>query len=172
MQTNNESERQHTLNTDQLEDVSGLGGWLILIQIGLIMSLADLLLQMPGYYASVFDSESWHALTSKSSELYHPLWGITIVIETLYNTFLTGFLIWILFMFYRKKSIVPRLMITLYSVSLIFFIIDTVLVYQNPIAAQIDDGGLFKDLFRSAVPFAIWVPYFLKSKRVKNTFVR
>lgn len=169
---NHSKKSQHTFNPDRLLGVSGLGGWLIIVQFGLLTSLVGLFIQMPEFYASVFDSEYWRALTSKSSELYHPLWGITIVFETLYNTFFIGLLIWSIFMFYRKKSIVPRLLVILYSSQFISTIIDFVLIYQNPIAAQMDDGLLFMQLFRSLVSFAIWVPYFLKSKRVRNTFVR
>lgn len=170
LSTNNSKKRQHTFNPDRLLGISGLGGWLILVQFGLIMSLIALLVQTPSYYFDVIDD--WIVLTSKASELYHPLWGITVVFELLYNTLLIGLLIYTLVMFYRKKSIVPRLMIILYSTHFISCIIDFVLIHLNPIASQMDDGLLIMDVFRAAITFAIWVPYFLKSKRVKNTFVR
>ncbi|WP_084410858.1 DUF2569 family protein [Paenibacillus glacialis] len=62
-------------------DYSGLGGWLALVQIGLYYSLIQLFRDtMP-----VFAPETWNVLTSKESELYHPLWGPLLTFELVYN---------------------------------------------------------------------------------------
>ncbi|WP_214629033.1 DUF2569 domain-containing protein [Paenibacillus agaridevorans] len=74
--------------------------------------------------------------------------------------------------FYQKKAIVPRLMIIFYGISFLIGAIDTLLVYQIPAAKELDSGDSVMDIVRSFITCLIWIPYFLKSERVKNTFIR
>lgn len=43
---------------------------------------------------------------------------------------------------------------------------------QIPMARELADGSSIRDIARSAIACAIWIPYFIKSERVQNTFVR
>lgn len=152
--------------------VSGLGGWLILVQIGLYTTVIMLLVQLFVFTLPSFGADIWNSLTLKDSDLYHPLWAPVLLFETAYNICFLGFCIYILFMFYGKKSILPRLMMIFYGASLMVTIVDMVLLYQIPLFREINSGDGFKDLFRATLIAAIWIPYFLKSERVKNTFIR
>lgn len=173
METNvQQTEDQPTSINHQPSGVSGLGGWLVLVQIGLILTILLALIQLPEFYFTVFDSENWNVFTSRESEYYHPLWGPTFIIETVFSTFLLGFTVFTLYMFYRKKFILPRLMIILYSANLFFWVVDLILLYQIPLAREVEDGSSIRELFQSIISCAIWIPYFLNSKRVKNTFVK
>ncbi|MGG1876406.1 MULTISPECIES: DUF2569 domain-containing protein [Paenibacillus] len=151
--------------------VSGLGGWLILVQIGLyatlIIALYELVVTMP-----VFSPETWNMITSKESEYYHYLWGPVIVYETAYGIILSAFCVFILIDFYARKAIVPKLMIIFYGGSLLLGIFDYILVMQIPLAREAEDGSTVQALIRAGFTSLIWIPYFLKSVRVKNTFVR
>ncbi len=82
------------------------------------------------------------------------------------------FCIFILINFYRKKSTLPRLMIIFYSVSLIIGVIDYLLVIQIPLASELEDGSSLRDIVKSVITCAIWIPYFMKSERVHNTFIK
>lgn len=150
--------------------VSGLGGWLVLVQIGLYGSILLTIFQIINTIP-MFNSESWWMLTSPHSPVYHPLWVPLIIFETIYAFAMIIFCIFILVRFYQKKAIVPRLMIVFYSVSLLCVTIDTLLYLQIPFLAELETGNPYKDMIRSAIGSAIWIPYFLKSVRVRNTFV-
>lgn len=63
-------------------------------------------------------------------------------------------------------------MIILYAGSLLAGVIDFVLLHSIPLAKALEDGSSVRDLISSAITCFIWIPYFLKSERVQNTFVR
>lgn len=153
-------------------DYSGLGGWLVLVQIGLYFGLINLLVQLFQYSLPAVAPETWNMITSKDSEFYHPLWRPLLTFELTYNILFLLFIAYILINFYRKKSIVPRLMIISYIVTVVVGIIDTAILNQIPMAAELEDGSSYREIFKSLVTCAIWIPYFLKSERVKNTFIR
>jgi hypothetical protein len=152
--------------------VAGLGGWLILVQIGLYITILMLFIQLFQYSVPAFSAETWDVLTSRQSEFFHPLWGPVLIFETLYNIVLLVFCAYILVVFYGKKSVLPRFMIIFYSTSLIIGIIDFVLLYQIPLARELGNEGSIRDIGRSALACAIWIPYFIKSERVHNTFLK
>ncbi|WP_409347219.1 DUF2569 family protein [Paenibacillus sp. MBLB4367] len=71
-----------------------------------------------------------------------------------------------------KKNIFPKLMIIFYSASLAIGLIDFLLMSLIPMASELQDGSSIKDIVRSAITCFIWIPYFRKSVRVANTFVK
>ena len=153
--------------------ISGLGGWLILVQIGLYLTIALTLVQLFLYLIPSYNPETWNVLTSRDSDLYHFLWGPVIIFETVYSILLLVFLGYILYNFYGRKWILPRLMIIFYAGSLFFGIIDYILLQQIPMAKDLnEESSSIRELVKSAITCLIWIPYFLRSVRVKNTFVR
>lgn len=152
--------------------ISGLGGWLVLVQIGLILSTINIILHLYRYTIPSLSPDVWNALTSEQSSLYHPLWGPAIAFDAIYNMASLAFCFFILFCFYSKKSILPRLMIILYAVNLIVSIIEPFWINQLLSAEENNDGYKLGGTFRAALTCLIWIPYFLKSERVRNTFIR
>lgn len=151
--------------------VSGLGGWLVLVQIGLYATIVLGIVQMVSYSIPAISPDQWEILTSKDSELYHPLWGAFILFELVYNMALIGYCAFTLVQFYRKKSIVPKLMMIFYSGSLVITVVDYGLAQIITSSYDVQAEGSMKNLVRSALTCAIWIPYFIKSERVKNTFI-
>lgn len=151
--------------------VSGLGGWLVLIQIGLYFSILLLSIQLFKYSLPVFSTDTWEALTSTQSDVYHPMWAPLLIFETVYNVLFLLFSVFILVKFYGKKRMFPRLMIIFYSVSLAMGIIDLVLSYQIPFMRQLADGSSIREILKSIIACSIWIPYLIKSVRVRNTFI-
>lgn len=160
------SERQPPLQLG----ISGLGGWLVLIQIGIYSTIVLQLTQLFRDALPAIERDNWNALTSRDSEYYDALWGPTIVFELVYTLVSLLFCGYILLQFYRKKAMLPRLMIIFYSLSLAVTVIDSVLVDQIPMVRH--DGIFSKEVLRSLFTCAIWIPYFIRSERVRNTFVR
>lgn len=163
---------QESMREDRPLGMSGLGGWLILIQIGLWFTLVMLFAQISQSVLPILNTETWEILTSKDSGYYHPLWGPMIIFEAIYNILFLLFTVYVIVAFYRKKAMLPRLMIIFYSLSLVVGMVDYLLLYQIPMARELEDGSSVRDIARSAIACAIWIPYFIKSERVQNTFVR
>ena len=59
----------------------GIGGWLILPSIGLLISPFVLIVQLQDLMRSVFAPGVWAALTSHKSPAYHPLWAPELIFE-------------------------------------------------------------------------------------------
>ncbi|CAH1211663.1 hypothetical protein PAECIP111893_03452 [Paenibacillus plantiphilus] len=152
------------------QGISGLGGWLVLVQIVLYSTFILLLLSAPAYFILI--TEVWEGMTSEESIHYHVLWGPMVVIHLVYMALLILLTGYILIQFYRKKAMVPRLMIIFYIAPVVFGIINLILLYQIPLALELDEGESLKAVVRDTLTCAIFIPYFIKSKRVRNTFVR
>jgi Protein of unknown function (DUF2569) len=151
--------------------LKGIGGWLILPLLGLILSpLIKIYMIYEGLWP-IFSPDYWEDLTSPSSELYHPLWSRLLIFEVAGN--LTIFLLGLaaLVSFLKKSRKAPRFVIMWLLLSLVFVAADTYFRGNIPGAVQEYDNILSSDLLRAGIPAAIWIPYFLISKRVKATFV-
>ncbi len=155
----------------QKPEPRGIGGWLILPIIGLIITSVYGIFTFIRDLLPVFKEGLWPALTTPGSAAYHPLWAPALIFELVMGVALIALPIVLLMIMKNKSRRLPKLMVAWYVGVLLAQIIDVVLLSQIPAVANQPDGGDFKDLARAAVVCAIWVPYFLISKRVKNTFV-
>jgi len=118
----------------------------------------------------LFKTENWKVLTSPNSPAYHPFWAPLILSEVTTNVALIILEILILYFFRRKRPLLPRLMIVWLISLLAVSFADSVLSLQIPaIASQATD---FQEIVRPLVGCAVWIPYFLTSRRVKATFVQ
>lgn len=154
--------------------VSGLGGWLILIQIVLIYSLLSNIIQVIGN--GVFNATTWDKLTNVASASYDSLWKPILITQLAFYSVFTLFVLFTLISFYRKKNYLPKLMITYYAVSFLFSVVNFILVMQidnlkTATDVPITQTSLVTGLVISAIIASLWIGYFIRSKRVRNTFV-
>jgi Protein of unknown function (DUF2569) len=148
----------------------GIGGWLVLPLIALVITPFRVAVTSVRDFSEVLKPEVWAALTTPGGPSYHPLWMPIIVFELLMNLALIGGTIWLLVLFLKKSRRVPTLMVIWIAASIGIQVIDLLLMQLIPaLAAQAEPPA---DLVRGVISAAIWIPYFLSSKRVKNTFVR
>lgn len=166
-----ENELQPNRAAYEPRQVSGLGGWLVLIQIGLYLTLLLAVVQIADYSLMYLTDESWRILADPASEFYEPLWVPLVIFESVYNILFFLFTIFVLIQFYRKKTSVPVLLIIFYASSLTIGIVDYVWLQQLNISQYLDDSSIIRDISRSAVTCLIWIPYLRRSKRVRNTFI-
>ena len=155
------------------EESRGLGGWLILVAIGLFISPIRLAVTMMNDLLPIFQLEGyWDFLTTPESEVYHRLWGPLIVFEIIGNAFFIICSIILIFLFFTKSHRFPTLMIVFIASNFLFVISDFFLADLIPAVASEDDGEFVKEVFKTITSAMIWIPYLLSSKRVKNTFVK
>lgn len=149
----------------------GIGGWLILPALALIITPIRMGFEFVRDFLPVLDSDAWALLATPASSLYHPLWAPLVVFELTANVVMFSFTLWLLVLFFRESKRVPMLYILWLSLLAAVQVIDQLLVQQMPfLASQLNEDASV-DIARALVGAAIWIPYFLKSVRVKNTFV-
>jgi hypothetical protein len=150
---------------------SGLGGWLILVGIGVVFSPIKLVNQMKSLYVPLFQDGSIELLTNPGSEYYIPGFKPLLYGEIIVNliTFILG--LFLIYLFFSKKALFPKLYIFLAVWSLFFILVDVYLghlLFPNEV---IFDRETIRDTFAALFTVLIWVPYMRMSKRVKATFV-
>jgi hypothetical protein len=155
-----------------LDGPRGIGGWLILPLLGLIFTPIKVGVEMHRDFSPMLEPGIWEALTTPGGEAYHALWAPIIIFELATNVALIVFTLVLLVLFLRTSRRVPKLMIVLMLAQIAIQGVDLVLVGFIPALASDPDAHSKRDLVRALVAAAIWIPYFLTSKRVRNTFVK
>ncbi len=150
---------------------TGIGGWLILVAIGLCISPVLQLMAILTDLLPIFTSGTWSVLTDPASPAYHRLWGPVILLELVMNTAFIAAEIVLLVWFFRKLRRFPTaMMVSLFCV-FVLVAVDYFLARAIPAVAELNDAESRREFIRSGVSCAIWMPYFAWSKRVKATFV-
>ncbi len=145
-----------------------IGGWLVLVAIGLVVSP---FVVFYGIFTTpeFFDKKTIEVIYNQDT--HDSLsWAFIIVAELIYNMANLVFIGLLLVLFFTRRAILPRLIIIFYAQTFIFRVIDYYLanVYLD---INYPDNDSLKSVFQSLFGAMIWIPYFLYSKRVKNTFV-
>jgi len=138
------------------QKLTGIGGWLILPVIGIFLTI------LMGFIAIMLDRSILSNLSS-SDRL------IRVLYFELFMEFTFAILpIFALVLLFKKKKAFPKFMVCLFIVICIFHITDIAWGFS-----VLPEGGAGASayVFFRIIATAIWIPYFLKSKRVKNTFV-
>jgi hypothetical protein len=151
-------------------ELTGLGGWLVLPAIGIVIRPIIALFGVFGCLAFFGAAETLIATIGlRSYQQLKPIVGF----ELLANMFMMGFCIYVAIQFFRKKSNAPKLyMISLFA-QVIIVTIDALLMnfLYAPVAGETGVNSEAPTLGIAFVSAAIWTSYFTKSVRVKNTFV-
>ncbi len=139
-----------------------IGGWLILPSIGLCITplrvtydlFSDENLLSGNVWLSWFQSQEYgYALFVFAEHIYNIVFLVTSIV--------------VVVLFFQRRTSLPRIIIIIYIVSAFVTIADNVAAYD--IDPNVKVG--YRDIFRSIVAAAIWIPYFTISQRVKRTFV-
>jgi uncharacterized protein DUF2569 len=89
--------------------------------------------------------------------------------ELLANVGFLVFTLWLGFLFVRKSSRTPSVFITWLAINLAIQLIDLLLIAQIPAIAG-ESVASVGEIVRAVIQAIIWIPYFLRSERVRNTF--
>lgn len=152
-------------------ELKGLGGWLILVGFGVVIAPFRLAYEYGPMYYSLFTDGTYEFVTNPSSEIYHPLWGPLLIGEAIYNSFMVFATVYLLYLFFSKHYLFPKVYIAIVGISLVFIPLDAWIGSFVLIDEPIFDPVTMHEFLRVLIGGIIWVPYMLMSKRVKATFV-
>jgi hypothetical protein len=156
----------------QGKDLAGLGGWLILVGFGVVVSPLRILGQVFPVYGNMLSNGAWARLTTPGSEAYHPLWQPILVAEIGINAALVLTWLFIAFLFFTKRRLFPKVYIGTLLFTLAFVVGDALAIQLVLPQETAFDEETTKQVMQTVVAVMIWTPYMLVSKRVKATFVR
>ena len=135
------------------KELKGIGGWLIIIAIGLPINILFTLIGDYYVFTTLIPM-----MDSEEVSLF------TLLLMT--DMILVSYISYVGYLFYNKDFRLPQQIKIMYIVNVLYTLI---------VLYLISDYGLessdFNDLFGTIFAAAIWIPYFNKSVRVKNTFV-
>lgn len=151
--------------------LKGLGGWLILVGIGVVINPIRLLVTLVPTYKQIFETGAWEALTVENSEFYNPYFSSLLIGEITYNTIIIVTSTYLIYLFCSKHYLFPKLYIGIVAVSLIFIPLDAWVVTKVFPGEPIFNPDATKEFIKTFLSGIVWIPYMLVSKRVKATFV-
>ena len=154
------------------ERVEGLGGWLIVVALGIVFSPLRIAFELFPLYSDVFRDGYWELLTTPGTEAYHVMWAPIILGELGINLILMVVWVFIGFLFFTKNRMLPKWYIGILLFTLVFIFVDAFAVKIVVPNEPIFNGTTIGEIIRTLIPCIIWIPYMLVSQRVKATFVR
>jgi len=146
-----------------------IGGWLVLPAIGLFITPIILIVQF--LKNEFFNQVSWELVSSVSSSSYDSFWALAFVYELLMNCALFVYIIFIIILFIKRRTIFPLHYIIFRSLYLAIIIGEMIIIAQIKNPNYIANNSNATDLAKAIVGAGIWIPYMLYSERVKDTFV-
>lgn len=164
-------ESQETID-NEVKVPRDIGGWLILVALGIVFAPLRILYFLSTTYPPIFTDGTWEALTTETSEAYSPIWGPYLLSEIVVNLALVGASFYLVFLFFTKKSNFPKWYAGLAVFSAIFILLDAYMVTLVVPDMPMFDAETAKEFGRSLVSCLVWTPYLFLSQRSKETFVR
>ncbi len=161
-----------TSGGQEASGVNGISGWLTLPIIGLVLTCVFAAVWMFTDYLPLMSDGTWPAVPVSGRAL--------ITFEVFSNLVLIVMPIVLLTLIFKKRRILPKLMVGFLAFVLLVVVADSVGILligpdliPDPMVRE--EAGwsvaeVTQGMLRTLLSSAIWIPYFLMSARVKNTF--
>ena len=154
------------------ESLVGLGGWLALFGFGCVVRPVVILVQVATSHApTVFRSSAWSALTSPGGASYHPVWAPLLLGELFVNVALFVLSLLLVVVFFQKKRVFPPLAIATLTAMFVLSVADNAAAQFLPASVRPASAAATTEVGRAAIQGFLWIPYFVRSRRVRATFV-
>jgi hypothetical protein len=142
-----------------------IGGWLFLLGLGITFSPLGILVDM--VRSGFFGNATWEAVVHAQDAQVRLL---VFIAELACNVFLCVYAVLLVLLFFRKRDTFPAACIVFFAAVLSVQVLDYVAVsaLNNSYAWSKDQ---ITGITRGILGAAIWIPYLLKSERVRKTFV-
>ena len=151
--------------------LKGLGGWLILVGFGLIFGLLRLIVALNATFKPYIDSDLLDKLTNSNSASYIPNFNLLFYAESAISIFIILMCLYLIFLFFTKNKKFPKYYIFITLFAILYIPVDAYIVSVVISDSKVWSGEIIKSIFQTLFSGAIWIPYMLKSRRVRNTFI-
>lgn len=148
--------------------LAGIGGWLIVLGISLVLRPLVLLASL-SKLGQAMSMENWTALTTFGSSTYNALWAPLLLAELAVWLGQLVFSLLLLILFFRRRSSFPRLAVALLVAFAVAQAGDVAMGSLLP-ATGVQPADIAQ-VAKTALYVAIWSTYLLCSERVRSTFV-
>lgn len=150
---------------DDDRHLEGIGGWLILVALGVVLTPVTLLFSMVKTYLPLFTTPHiWEILQTQ------PRLHALVMFEAASNIIFFLISLALLYLFFQKKRSFPTFYIIFLVLHAVVLVADLVFAYIIVPNATMSPQ-LMAAALRSVVGAMVWIPYMLLSRRVKVTFV-
>ncbi len=149
----------------------GIGGWLILPAISLVIRPFTLLYTFGSTANAYFNAQVWDTFSSPGSPTYQPGTITLLVFELAGNVSVLALGVIAAVFFFRTKRQAPKLVIALLLAMVALHAIDALGGWLIGNTKDPSAIGTYMEAIRASLQALLWVPYFLVSRRVKATFV-
>ncbi len=151
-------------------ELSGLGGWLILVAAQLFLNPV---IALRNIWSSrdMYSVSRWYALTNPASADYNAVWWPYLLFQIVVNLAVVAAAVPGIVLFFQKRRRFPAFYIA-FLILLAFSALGAMLFGRALGAAEGAGPDFARAIATAGVALAVWLPYILTSRRVKNTFVR
>lgn len=151
--------------------LQGLGGWLVLVGIGVLLRPFVYAVSLFQGHQAYFNQAVWAALTTPGTGTYRPLFSLLAPMELALNVLLLVFGVAIALLYLRKSRHFPGLI----QLLLVLEILATAFAAWSSFAlgpvTEAEKSQVIGEVIRALIVAAIWIPYFRISRRVALTFI-
>ena len=155
---------------DKLQ-IKGLGGWLIIVGIGVVFSPLKLAYFLYSMFLPIFTDGTWEALTTQGSIYYSTYWAPLLIFEFIFNFAMMLWSCYLVYLFFTKHYRFPLIYILVAGFSVFFITVDAFAVTLVMPDEPIFDSDTLKELAGSLFALVVWGTYLFKSERAKLTFI-
>ncbi len=153
------------------DDLKGIGGWLSFVAIGVVLYPFDFATSVLKIFEPILTQNLLEVLSDPNSPAYNPALKNLVLAEIFFNIIIFLISVVMLFVFFTKKAVFPKVFIFLHLFHFSFYCLDLIVAsYIMPNDKIVGDEEI-KAIIQKLAMVLIWVPYMIKSVRVKNTFV-
>lgn len=154
---------------ENFEEARELGGWLIVVFIIIVVYPLFMISELSK--GDFFNLSLWENIAVTTSPNFNPQYAGLLIFQLLFNIFSIIYSILIIILFLKRRSSLPRLIKIFFILKFIGVILISFSLYKLNFLSNSDKEEFFMDSFKAFVHISIWIPYFLVSYRVKETFI-
>lgn len=155
------------------EHLNGIGGWLILVALGVVYRPIALIAEAKESFHLTHDLPSWITLTDAESVGFNSHYAMVACYTTAMSGLLIGWSLVMIFQFFSRKASFPRSLVAFIAIALFSVITSRIAVnvWIPPTPAP-NLALIIGTCIGSAIGSTLWIAYLHTSVRVKATFRR
>lgn len=152
------------------KQVHGIWGWMLLIALGVYLLPFRMLIEIVGTHNSFMDG-TWFYLTNPTSPKYASGYAAVAIFESIMNLLFFAMSLYLVWAMIKGKQTFPKLYILITLLNLIYHPLSAITASSVFPDYNFFDRDYNVQLVAMVATAGIWIPYMLKSVRVKNTFI-